>query len=90
MDDLPNFDLYLNDLNEHGHSKEMVLAGWQHGSRLEMMFEKAEERSIELEKSYEIVDQWKQRGDDLLYSMMPKAVADVLRSGRSTMSTCEV
>lgn len=25
--------LYLNDLNPHGMSKELVLAGWQHCGR---------------------------------------------------------
>jgi guanylate cyclase len=33
MDELPNMGLYLNDLNLHGMSREMVLAGWQHCSR---------------------------------------------------------
>jgi len=33
MDELPNMGLYLNDLNLHGLSREMVLAGWQHCSR---------------------------------------------------------
>lgn len=90
LDDLPNLGIYLNDLNQHGLSKEMVLAGWQHGSRLELMFERAEQRASELEKNYEIVDTWKRRGDELLYSMMPQSVADVLRGGKSPLSTCEV
>lgn len=54
------------------------------------MFDKAEQRSDELEKSYELLDKWKQRGDELLYSMIPKTVADRLRSGTSPLSTCEV
>lgn len=55
-----------------------------------MMFDKAEERSDELQKSYELLDTWKRRGDDLLYSMIPKTVADRLRTGQSHLSTCEV
>ncbi|KAJ8974759.1 hypothetical protein NQ317_019163 [Molorchus minor] len=89
LDELPNLGLYLNDLNPHGLSKELVLAGWQHNSRLEMMFDKAEQRSDELGKSYELLDTWKRRGDDLLYSMIPKPVADRLRTGQSSLSTCE-
>lgn len=54
------------------------------------MFDKAEQRSEELEKSYELLDTWKRRGDDLLYSMIPKTVADRLRNGSSPLSTCEV
>lgn len=54
------------------------------------MFDKAEQRSEELEKSYELLETWKRRGDDLLYSMIPQTVADRLRHGNSPLSTCEV
>lgn len=33
LDELHGMGLYLNDLNPHGLSREMVLAGWQHCSR---------------------------------------------------------
>jgi guanylate cyclase len=89
LDELPEQGLFLNDLNHHGLSKEMVLAGWQHNSKLEIMFDKEAQRSDELEKSYELLDTWKRRGDDLLYSMIPKTVADRLRTGNSPLSTCE-
>ncbi|XP_063244258.1 uncharacterized protein LOC134543278 [Bacillus rossius redtenbacheri] len=89
LDELSNMGLYLNDLNLHGLSREMVLAGWQHCSRLEMMFERAEQRSMDLEESHALLDCWKRRGDELLYSMIPKPVADRLRSGQTPMSTCQ-
>ncbi|XP_044258935.1 soluble guanylate cyclase 89Db-like [Tribolium madens] len=89
LDELPEQGLYLNDLNQHGLSKEMVLAGWQHNSKLEIMFDKEAQRSDELEKSYKLLDTWKRRGDDLLYSMIPQTVADRLRTGNSPLSTCE-
>lgn len=54
------------------------------------MFEKAEQRSLELEKSYELLDSWKKKGDDLLYSMIPQSVAERLRRGENSLSTCEV
>lgn len=54
------------------------------------MFEKAEQRSAELEQNYKLLDTWKRRGDDLLYSMIPKTVADRLRAGHSSLNTCEV
>lgn len=54
------------------------------------MFDKAEQRSMELEQNYVLLDKWKRRGDDLLYSMIPKTVADRLRAGHSPLSTCEV
>lgn len=108
--------LYLNDLNPHGLSREMVLAGWQHCSRyvhtcpyhmlqhskkddtfnfchfsirIELMFEKEEQRSDELETSLKLADSWKRQGDDLLYSMIPRPVADKMRAGQNTLSTCQ-
>ncbi|KAF5295128.1 hypothetical protein FQA39_LY13279 [Lamprigera yunnana] len=89
LDELPELGIYLNDLNQHGLSKEMVLAGWQHNSKLEVLFDKAEYRSIDLEKNYDLLDTWKRRSDELLYSMIPRTVADRLRSGDSPLSTCE-
>ncbi|KAH0554469.1 soluble guanylate cyclase 89Da-like [Cotesia glomerata] len=89
LDELPSMGLYLNDLNPHGMSREMVLAGWQHCDRLEMMFERAEQRSEELETSYALLDRWKNKSDELLYSMIPQTVADRLRSGSNPLSTCE-
>lgn len=80
--------LFLNDLNPHGLSREMVLAGWQHCSRLELTFEREEQRSEELETSLHLADSWKRQGDDLLYSMIPRSVADRLRTGQSPMATC--
>lgn len=79
----------MNDLNPHGLSKEMVMAGWQHNSRLELVFEKEEQRSDELEKSLKLADSWKRQGDELLYSMIPRPVAERLRSGQNTLDTCQ-
>lgn len=33
VEELHGMGLFLNDLNPHGLSKEMVMAGWQHCSR---------------------------------------------------------
>ncbi|CAG4970004.1 unnamed protein product [Parnassius apollo] len=89
LDELRQAGLYLADLNGHGLSKEMLLHGWQHLSRLELMFEKAESRSLSLEKSCRLLDQWKKRSDQLLYSMIPKAIADHLRAGKDPMAACQ-
>ncbi|CAG9858830.1 unnamed protein product [Phyllotreta striolata] len=89
ISELPDQGLYLNDLNSHGLSKEMVLAGWQSSSRLRLMFDKAEQRASELENNYALLNVWKRRGDDLLYSMLPKPVADCLRAGNNPLDTCK-
>lgn len=54
------------------------------------MFDAAENKADELSKSYALQDEWKRKGDELLYSMIPQTVADRLRQGESPMSTCEV
>ena len=38
----------------------------------------------------EKLEQERQRSEELLYRMMPKAVADELRDGRKAVETCEV
>lgn len=81
--------LYVNDLNPHGLSREMVMAGWQHCSRLELMFEREEQRSDELETSLKLADSWKKQGDELLYSMIPRPVAERLRAGQNPLTTCQ-
>lgn len=53
------------------------------------MFEKEEQRSEELETSLKLADSWKRQGDELLYSMIPRPVAERLRSGQNTLSTCQ-
>lgn len=58
--------------------------------RLELMCERAEQRSQELEKSYELLDWWKKQGDDLLFSMIPKSIAHLLQNETSYLSTCTV
>ncbi|GBP14597.1 Soluble guanylate cyclase 89Db [Eumeta japonica] len=89
LEELSQAGLFLADLNGHGLSREMLLRGWQHLSRLELMFEKAESRSRELESTYRLEDQWKKQGDQLLYSMIPKPVADHLRAGKDPLATCQ-
>ncbi|XP_060801983.1 soluble guanylate cyclase 89Db [Amyelois transitella] len=89
LEELRQAGLYVADMNGHGLSKWMLLEGWQHLSRLELLFEKAESRSLSLEKSCRLRDQWKKRGDQLLYSMIPKDIADHLRAGKDSMAACQ-
>lgn len=55
--------LYLNDLNFHGLSREMVFSGFKHYSRLDLMCEREEQRAEELETSLNLADMWKKQGD---------------------------
>ena len=47
-------------------------------------------KSKKLEDSIRKLDQEMKRTDQLLYQMIPKQVADRLRSGEPSVSTCEV
>ena len=48
------------------------------------------DRGKTLEENLEKLEQERQRSEELLYRMMPKAVADELRDGRKAVETCEV
>ncbi|XP_066960233.1 soluble guanylate cyclase 89Db-like [Macrobrachium rosenbergii] len=81
--------LFLNDLSMHDLSREMVLAGWQHCSRLQIMYNRAEEYSTKLEDSHKKNEEAKAKGDELLYSMLPRKVADILRQGNDPYEICQ-
>lgn len=81
--------LFLNDLNPHGLSREMVFSGFSHYSKLDLMCEREEQRAEELETSLNLADSWKRQGDELLYSMIPRSVADRLRNGQDPLATCQ-
>ena len=57
---------------------------------MEDLYERAEGRAIELKMTHELLDEWKQRGADLLYSMIPQSIAETLRSGKEPVDTCKV
>ena len=80
----------LSDLSLHGNAREMIMNGQQHYSRLEDLYERAEERSKQLQLTHELHDEWKKRGDELLYSMIPKSVAEQLSNGVDPVDTCKV
>ncbi|WAR01861.1 GCY8E-like protein [Mya arenaria] len=77
LQDLHRAGLYINDLSQYDNSRDMVMAGCLHASKLE--------HSIEQK-----IEEWKARSDSLLYAMIPKSVAGKLKSGADPISTCEV
>jgi hypothetical protein len=54
------------------------------------MYNRAEENSAKLEETLNLREQWKERGDNLLYAMLPRQVADLLRQGQHPLETCQV
>ncbi|XP_070380861.1 soluble guanylate cyclase 88E-like isoform X3 [Dermacentor albipictus] len=90
LDELQMAGLYLEDLCIHDMTRDIVLAEWQHGANLEVSYREQESKSRTLEENLVRLDAWRQRGDELLYSMIPKSVADRLRRGAHPVDTCEV
>ncbi|GFY30067.1 uncharacterized protein TNCV_4073801 [Trichonephila clavipes] len=94
--------VYWNIMNRQNRTEETIRALGHHlGGKsfhdddeikdVEMWFRQQaqEERSKKLEQNLKKADEWKQKGDDLLYSMIPKAVALRLRNGEDAIETCE-
>lgn len=81
LTELHAMGLYLNDLHDHGLIKDMVFHGFNHSSKLDMMCDDEEARGAELETSLALADSWKKQGDELLYSMIPRSVAQRIQSG---------
>ncbi|EFX79271.1 hypothetical protein DAPPUDRAFT_245123 [Daphnia pulex] len=89
MEDMHEIGLSIGDLSLHGHSRELVMTAQQHNSSLEDLYERAEERAKELHNTHDLLDEWKRRGDELLYSMIPESIAKSLRRGKEPVDTCE-
>ncbi|KAK9505039.1 hypothetical protein O3M35_009189 [Rhynocoris fuscipes] len=89
LEDLMKMSLYLSDLNRHGLGRELAVKGWHNCSRLEQRFEEAEELCKELEENHRLLEESKAKSDALLYSMIPKPVADLLRAGARPLDTCK-
>ncbi|XP_069133528.1 LOW QUALITY PROTEIN: soluble guanylate cyclase gcy-31-like [Argopecten irradians] len=82
--------LYINDLSMHDSSRDLVLAGTQQSAELKLALDQEQQKSKILEESMQKLDEEMKRTDSLLYQMIPKPVADRLRSGEESISTCEV
>ncbi|XP_049522773.1 LOW QUALITY PROTEIN: soluble guanylate cyclase 88E-like [Dermacentor silvarum] len=81
--------LYINDLSMHDFSRDMVLAGQQQSAELKLALDQELQKSRQLEESMRKLDIEMKRTDELLYQMIPKTVADQLRSGETSVNTCQ-
>ena len=81
---------YINDLSMHDSSRDLVLVGTQQSAELKLAFDQEKQKSKALEDSMKKLDVEMKKTDQLLYQMIPKKVADRLRSGEPVMNLCEV
>jgi len=67
-----------------------MLAGTQQSVELKLALDQEQQKSKKLEESMRKLDEEMKRTDELLYQMIPKAVADRLRTGENPIDTCQV
>jgi hypothetical protein len=68
----------------------MVLVGSQRSNDLKNALDLEKHKSKAFEESMKKLDDEMKRADQLLYQMIPKKIADMIRSGGSIINTCEV
>lgn len=85
-----NTGFYINDLSMHDSSRDLVLVGTQQSAELKLALDQEKTKSKALEDSMKKLDVEMKRTDQLLYQMIPKKIADRLRSGEAVMNLCEV
>ena len=90
LDIMFNTGFYINDLSMHDSSRDLVLVGTQQSAELKLTLDQEKQKSKALEESMKKLDIEMKRTDQLLYQMIPKKVADRLRSGEPVMNLCEV
>lgn len=67
-----------------------MLAGTQQSVELKLALDQEQQKSKKLEESMRKLDEEMRRTDELLYQMIPKQVADRLRTGENPIDTCQV
>ena len=82
--------LYINDLSMHDASREYVLVGSKRSSDLKVALKHEISKTKALEENTKKLDEEIKKGDELLYRMLPKNVADRLRNGEPAINLCEV
>ncbi|XP_063734777.1 soluble guanylate cyclase 88E-like isoform X2 [Eleginops maclovinus] len=90
VEDMIKMGVYVNDLNLHDSSRELILAGTQQSAELQLALDQEQQKYAQLQEIIKKLDEEKKRGDSLLYAMIPKAVADRLRKGITALETCQV
>ncbi|CAF4080641.1 unnamed protein product [Adineta steineri] len=89
LDVMFNTGLFINDLSMHDSSRDLVLAGTQQSAELKLALDQERQKSKALEDSMRKLDIEMKKTDLLLYQMIPKKIADRLRSGEKAASLCE-
>ncbi|XP_078668021.1 soluble guanylate cyclase 88E-like isoform X2 [Branchiostoma floridae x Branchiostoma belcheri] len=90
LEDLFNYGLYLTDLCMHDCTREMIINGTQPSVELKLAVNKQAETNDELGELVLRIDKEKRKADELLYSMIPRPIAERLRNGEAALNTCSI
>ena len=82
--------LFVNDLSMHDYSRDIMLATSQEMIEMKMALSNAELRADQVNLQLKKLDEVMQRTEELLFQMIPKAIAERLKRGETYMETCEV
>ena len=90
MESLYHTGLYINDLSMHDGSRDLIIIGTQHSNDLKAALNEEKKKSKQLEVNMKKLNETRKIGDELLYRLLPKKIADRLRNGEPSISLCEV
>ena len=82
--------LFVNDLSMHDYSRDIMLATSQEMIEMKMALANAELRTDQVNIQMKKLDEVMARTEELLFQMIPKAIAERLKRGETYMETCEV
>lgn len=89
LQELEQQGLYMHDLNMYDSSREMVVAGWQHASVLEIHMERLKQKSQKIVENMKKLDQAQRNSCKLLHKMLPVTIAKKLMDGHDPLTTCQ-
>ncbi|CAM2714541.1 unnamed protein product [Rotaria socialis] len=88
-DEMLSVGLFLRDLNFYDGSSEILIVGMQHARTLQVAIDKQHAWITRLQSSKSELQEWRRKGKRLLYSMMPRHIANMLQDGVLANSICE-
>ncbi|CAF4856779.1 unnamed protein product, partial [Rotaria sp. Silwood2] len=88
-EEMMNIGLTLHDLNFYDGSSEILIAGMQHARQLQAAIDKQHAWISQLQATKVELQEWRRKGKRLLYSMMPRHIAQMLQQGVVANSICE-
>ncbi|GAV03015.1 hypothetical protein RvY_13505-2 [Ramazzottius varieornatus] len=88
LHEVEDIGFYLSDLPLHSGSADLASNGWHSYNEIFQHFQQEAEKSKQLEELHQQQNEWRQRGDTLLGSMIPRYLLDKLKNGNDeTTST---